>query len=410
MTMANYKLYVRDSNFNKVAEIDDYTKLDLTLNFNAVGAWSLELPTNCYAAYELIKPNAGIIVVRNGQTLFSGPATARNRKWSIDSDVLTITGVDDNIFLQRYLSYPVPSGPPYTSNDYDVRTGPAESIMKQYVDVNIGLSSSSNRKINITNEVDQGLGNVITGRARFQTLLDLFSSLAIAGGDLGFKVVQIGNGLQFQVYQPQDLSKSVIFSPLLGNLFDFEYNDTDPDTNYVLAGGTGEGTARLLLEQGDNNSISIYGRREEFMDKRDTSDPNEITQAIAEELTQKANQTSLSITPAETEAIQFGRDYNLGDIVSVVLTQPLEVVTVEQLNYFLSLYQTEQTDIELVKEIQTILEVITDVVRQLKISISRDGEVISPLVGTPDSLAHPVLGIFSKIKKMSKRLSNLERR
>jgi hypothetical protein len=386
MTMVNYKIYVRDSNFNKVAEIDDYTKLDITLNFNAVGAWALEMPTNNDAAYELIKPDAGIIIVRNGQTLFSGPATARNRKWSIDSDVLTITGVDDNIFLQRFLAYPVSSGPPYTSTDYDVRTGPVESIMKQYVDVNIGPSAQSNRKINITNEVDRGQGLTVTGRARFQTLLDLFSNLAISGGDIGFKVVQVNNALQFQVYVPQDKSKSVIFSPLLGNLFDFEYNDTDPDVNYVLSGGTGEGTARLIVEQGDSNSISQFGRREEFLDKRDTSDVNEMNQAILEELTQKANQTSLSITPADTEAIQFGRDYGLGDVVSVVLTQP-----------------NEQGG-------QDALQTITDVLRQLKITISRDGEVISPLIGTPDSLAHPVLGIFSKMKKLNKRVSILERR
>lgn len=384
--MVNYKIYVRDSNFNKVAEIDDYVKLDIILNFNAVGAWSIEMPTNNDAAYELIKPDAGIIVVRNGQTLLSGPATARNRKWSIDSDVLTITGVDDNIFLQRFLAYPVPSGPPYTTTDYDVRTGPVETVMKQYVNINIGSAAQSNRKINITNEVDRGQGLTVTGRARFQTLLDLFSNLSISGGDIGFKVVQVNNALQFQVYVPQDKSKSVIFSPLLGNLFDFEYNDTDPDVNYVLSGGMGEGTARLIVEQGDSLSISQFGRREEFLDKRDTSDVNEINQAIIEELTQKANQTSLSITPADTEAIQFGRDYGLGDIVSVVLTQPNDDGG------------------------QSALQTITDVLRQLKITISRDGEVISPLVGTPDSLAHPILGIFSKMKKFNKRLSNLERR
>jgi hypothetical protein len=405
--MVKYQLYVRDSNFNRVAEIDDYTKLDIILNFNAIGTWSLELPSNTDAAIELSQPNAGLIVIRNGKTLFSGPATARNRKWSIDSDVLTITGVDDNVFLQRFLAYPC--NPPYTQTDYDVRTGSAESIMKQYVDANIGENALSNRKINITNEVDRGQGSTITGRARFQTLMDLFSNLAISGGDIGFKVVQVGNGLQFQVYVPQDYTKSVIFSPMLGNLFDFEYNDTDPDVNYVISGGTGEGTARIFVEQGDNTSIANYGRREEFLDKRDTSDTIEITQSIIEELTQKANQTSLSITPADTDSIAFGRDYNLGDKVSVVLTRPNVIVTEEILNIFLSLYQTESFEIIKERNFNEKLLTIKDVVRQIKITISRDGEVVSPLVGTPDSLAHPILGIFSKMKKMSKRLSNLER-
>jgi hypothetical protein len=384
--MMGYKLYVRDQYFNKVAEIEDYQKLEATLRFNGVGAWVLELPTNCDAAREIIKPKSGIIVVRNGITLFSGPVHTRNRKWDNSDDKLTISGFDDMIWLSRFLAYPVPSGPPYTSQDYDVRTGNAESIMKAYVDANIGANARSERKINITTETDKGLGAIVIGRARFQTLLDLFVSLSLAGGDLGFKVIQVNKALQFQVYQSKDNTQSVVFSPLLGNLLDFEYTDADPETNYLIIGGQGEGTARTFIEQGDSNGISTYGRSESFLDRRDTSDTNELIQAADEELTQKANKTSLSITPIDTDGVSFGSDYNLGDKVSVVLTQPNDDGG------------------------QDALEVISDVVRELKITITRDGELISPFIGTPDSLSHPILGIFSKMKKLNKRLSNLERR
>lgn len=381
----NYKLYVRDQYFNKVAEIEDFQKLEMTARFNAVGAWILELPTNCDAAREIVKPKAGIIVVRDGETLFSGPVNIRNRKWNIQDDTLTISGYDDNIWLNRFLAYPVPGGPPYSSQDYDVRTGKAETIMKAYVNANIGASAQANRKIDITTDVDSGLGTTITGRARFQTLLDLCSSLALSGGDLGFRVVQYNKALQFQVYQPIDSTQSVIFSPMLGNLLDFEYTDTDPETNYAIAGGTGEGKARVFTEKGDSNSISTYGRSESFLDKRDTTDTTELSQGVTEELAQKANQTSLTITPVDTDGVAFGRDYNLGDKVSVVITQPNNDGG------------------------QDALDVIQDVVRELKITTDGNGELISPMIGTPDSISHPILGIFSKMKKINKRISNLER-
>lgn len=408
--MAKYKLYVRDSNFNKIAEIDDYVSLEMIPRFNAVGAWTLVLPTNCEAAKAIITPKAGIVVVRDGQTVFSGPAIQRKRNWSTSADQLTISGYDDMIVLQRNLAYPVPSGPPYTAQSYDVRTGPAETVMKGYVNDNIGANTRMERNANITMEPDKGLGLTVTGSARFGPLLDLLSSLALAGGDIGFRVLQIGTGLQFQVYQPIDNTKTAIFSPLLGNLLDFEYTDQDPDANYIFAGGAGDGTARIVVEQGDSNSISTYGRIEEFLDNSSTSDTNQLYQAITTELAQKANKTSLTITPNDTDGLTFGRDYNLGDQVSVVITQPNEIVEEEEINIFVSFYQAESFVNERSRVIQEKLDVIQDVVREIKFTITKDGEVITPSIGTPDSISSRIPGIFTKMKKIDRRLSNIERR
>lgn len=380
-----YQIYVRDINFNKVAEIDDFQELIIKPTFNLVGMWTLTLPAASNAAYYLVQPQAGIIVVRNGLTIFSGPANQRTRKWTATDDVLTINGFDDNYFLQRFLALPVPAGPPYTT-DYDVRTGPAETIIKQYINYNIGANASGNRQINITTDADLARGTNITGRARFQDLLTLSSTLALQGGDLGFKVVQVGNGLQFQVFQPTDKTNNVIFSPMLGNLLDFEYMDTNPTGNYFIAGGTGTGASRTTSEGGDPNSISIYGRYESFIDKRDTTATTELQQAIEEAIESDAIQTNLTITPIDTDSMQFGRDYNLGDQVSVVLTQPNDA-------------QGDQAE----------LQVIQDVVRQLIITINPDGELVQPSIGTPDNLSRSILGVFRQMKKIDKRLNNLER-
>jgi hypothetical protein len=281
--------------------------------------------------------------------------------------------------------------------------------MKQYIDANIGSGAQSNRKLNITIEPDQTRGSTVTGNARFNTLLDLCGTLALAGGDIGFKVVQNGNTLQFQVYQPTDKTKSVIFSPFLGNMIDFDYTETNPSANYILAGGTGQGASRITVESGDSTSISTYGRIEEFLDQRDTTDTTQLKQAVDTELSQKANQTNLNMTAIDTEGMAFIHDYNLGDKVTAILTQPEIIQESDELSYFLSLYQTELITIEKLKEIQVVSTVITDVIRQITITIDQNGETINPVIGSPDSTVRTGLNIFSKIKQINKRLINLER-
>lgn len=406
--MAKYTLYVRDQYFNRVAEIENYQSLTLKSTFNLVGAWTLVLPTNCTAAYELIKPKAGIIVVRDGITIFSGPVNQKQRKWSKDDDVLTVTGYDDNIFLQYFIAFPTQIGPPYNA-DYDVRTGPAETVMKQYVDANVGSGAQSNRKLNITIETDQARGTTVTGNARFNPLLDLCGTLALAGGDMGFKVVQNGSTLQFQTYQPTDNTKSVIFSPLLGNMIDFDYTENHPQANYVIAGGTGQGASRTTVESGDSTSIATYGRIEEFLDQRNTTDNTQLQQAVDAELSQKANQTNLSMTAVDTDGMSFISDYNLGDKVTAILTQPEITQITEELDYFISLYQTGSMTVEKLQETQVVSTVITDVIRQVTITIDQNGETINPTIGSPDSTVRTGLNIFSKMKQMNKRLINLER-
>ncbi|MBT2727833.1 siphovirus ReqiPepy6 Gp37-like family protein [Bacillus sp. ISL-75] len=404
-----YTIYIRDSNFKRIGEITDYNKLELLPRFNALGSFVLDLPTDCAASRELIKNKAGIIVKKDGQPIFSGTVSSRKRSFSKNADTMTLAGKDDMAYLAKRLAYPVPSADFYLS-DYDVRTGKAETIMKQFVDMNAGPSAPIVSRKVFALEVDKGLGNTVTGRGRFHTLLDLLTSIALTGGGLGFRVVQVDDSLQFQVYQPSDKTRSAFFSPLLGNLASFEYSNDNPEANLVIVGGGGEGKDRIIRYKQDNTSIVKYGRCETFIDKRDTSDVTELDQSIDEELINNAEQNSFSFLPIDTPQLAFNRDYGLGDKVSIVLTQPNEIVTKETLNYFISFYQTASEETVRIRKIQEKLDVIQDVVREVKISITPDGDSIAPVVGTSDSNNNAILGIFNKMKKITRRLSNLERR
>lgn len=392
--MSNYALYVRDADRRTMAEVDHFTRLDLELRFNEVGTWAIDVPPGGDAARRLA-PGAGLIVVRDGETLLSGPVRAQRRSWSDERSLATFSGPDDAVYLRDRLAYPVPSGPPYAAAEADVRTGVASTVMRAYVDANAGPGANPERRVRgLALGTDPLIGTSGTWRARFVGLLELLQSIAVAAGDLGFRVVQAGTDLEFQVYQPVDRTRTAIFSPKLGTLRAFEYAVEPPELNYVIVGGGGEGTARLFVERGDPDSIVEWDRIESFRDRRDTTASDELSLTADEELTERAVKTSLSVTPLDTDGLAFGTGYGLGDRVTVVITRETSIVD---------------------PALETLTE-MQDVIRGIHITLTPDGaETVQPIVGTPDGPdPSPDLGAVRQIlqgqRRLDERMSRLERR
>jgi hypothetical protein len=215
----------------------------------------------------------------------------------------------------------------------------------------------------------------VTGNARFETVLELLQSLALAGGDLGFRVIQVEDTLEFQVYEPRDQSTFVIFSRDLGNLAAFNYETDGPEANYFIGAGSGEGTARVFVEKGDAASIASYGRIEQFRDRRDTADVPQIEQTLDQEIAAKSDRTAAGLTPTDTEAFAFLTDWWLGDrATGVVDGIP-----------------------------------IVEVVRELSLTLTPDTEQVLPVIGTPGASA-PSTAFATRLKEQRSRISSLERR
>lgn len=370
-----WELHVRGADLRRPAEVDDYTSLTLIPRFNRTGTWLLDLPARTEAATALAAFDSGLICTRDGQVMMSGPVTGIGRKKDKDGDRLTLSGVDDSVWLHRRLAHP--SAPPFTASAYDIRTGAAETVLREYVDANLGSSALPERQVaGLALAADQLRGTTVKGRGRFQYLDDLLRSLALVGGGLGFRIVQSDLNLLFEVYEPEDRTRTAVFSEELGNLAGFSYQAEAAEANHVLAAGGGEGVARTFVEGADSASVVRYGRIETFKDQRQTTDTAELQQAVDEELAERAEQVGLSISPSDTDALQFGRDYNLGDRVTVVLDDTR----------------------------------IVDVLREVKIVLDGNGETVTPTVGTPEG-PRPglVLGLFDQMRRLRTRVSGLER-
>lgn len=330
MKITDLTVEVRNSSLARVGQLtaQDLVGFTAVLRFNKVGSWKVVLPVGNALAEELKKPGAGLIVTTTSGVILSGPTTAVVTEQSVDdvAGTYTITGVDDSILLSERLAYPTPSTADVTAQTvaYDVRTGVAETVMKSYVDVNIGPGAPAARKIPaLSVQATAGLGSNVTAQARFQPLQELFEGLADVA-NLGFTIEQVGAGLQFQVYAPRDRSPYVRLDLDNGRLTKSEYSYSTPKATRAIVGGTGDLTARTFLERTTSVSLDSetkWGRRiEVFNDQRSTSDTAKLQQ-YGDELLATDGKTliSVSISPTDDQSMLFGVDWDLGDKVTCVV-------------------------------------------------------------------------------------------
>jgi hypothetical protein len=376
--VSDWVVYARDATLTAVAQIADYQRLAAVLRFNDVDSWVLDMDAQAPGASSLMRDGAGIVAVLGSTVVLSGPVTGRERVFDDKQNRLKVTGAGDAVWLTRHEAHPQPAtpAPPYNVQGYDVRTGVASTILRQYVDVNVGPSALATRAVpGLTLAADPVLGTSVTGRARWQPLLELLQLLAIAGGSLGFRLQQSGAGISFSVYAPTDRTASVIFSTDLRNLAAFAWSEQAPEANYVYVGGGGEDTARTIYEGLDSASIARWGRVETFRDRRDTTVAAELAQAATDELSQAAGPVSLEMTPIDLSQMSYLTHYTLGDKVTVVM----DGVAVQQL------------------------------IREVSIALTPDdGAVVVPTIGTPGR--QEILGLFDRLRDAESRLTQLERR
>jgi hypothetical protein len=387
--LTGWTVYARDASLTRQAQLDDYQFLDMVVRFNDVGTWTLDMDANARGASILEQDGSGIVVTRTdpntgaAAVVMSGPVTFRERDVGGDPDRnrLKLKGEDDNTYLNRFLAHPQPStaAPPYNSQGWDVRTGVCSTILRQYVDVNIGGSALAVRQVpGLSLAADPGIGISITGRARWQSLLTFLQDLALAGGDIGFQIQEAGSGIQFSIYQPMDHSTSVVFAPALANLAAYDWSEAAPKQNYVFVGGGGEDVSRVIVESQDAAAIARWGRIESFRDRRDTSVTAELLQQGSTELMQGQAALGFNITPVDLPQMTYLTHYNLGDKVSVLNDGVL----------------------------------VSNIVREVHITLGDAGGTgnsarIVPLIATPQR--QDLLAIFDELRKLRRRVANLER-
>lgn len=388
-----------------------FERLEFTKRRNGVGAWTLEIDLN--QACEEIKcsyqtQQYGIEILRNGTRYFTGPITRIRRAFDGNGRTLTLAGTDDNIYLTWRICMP----PPYYATTsfsmaYDSRSGAAERVMKNYVDMNMGPNCPATaRQIpNLTIEPTQDRGETVYYVARFDPLPKVLNDLILHIPGYNYAIEQVNIGgveqLQFRLkpWRNQWANAKVVFSPKNGNLLSYDYTYEIPDYNFVLVGGgrtTGNETNPLYRQfaySGNEYSRAKWGTIETFVDKRGTTNTNELAQAAWDALRlengkedPEKNMSGKINVVAEITETEGGpkliTDFDLGDYVRVVLLE----------------------------DGQNVIEVV-DYIKEITVELTpQNGETLKAVVGSNDSVETRgfIPFITDSIERIKERLQILE--
>lgn len=372
MGIGGYTLAVRDqATLGLLGEVDDYSQLEAVSRYNGVGQWQLHLDGASAAAALLLGYDRGLVLLRNGSPVYSGPVGGYERSQDRSRHTLVVRGPCDNTYLARALAWPEAPALTTATSEYDVRTGLASAVLYGYVDANCGPGAHSTRRVpGLALATDPGLGSTITGRARWDKLHELLASLALASDPaLGWQVLwEPGGVLRCTVYEPVDLATEFAFGFDFGNLLAYSYSVGEPEATYAVVGGAGDGIARTYAMAGDSSAMVERGRYEGFTDSSGTSDAGELEQARLGYLAGAAAASALSITPVDTAAVVYGETYQLGDRVRVV----------------------------------TADGTIDDLVREVRLVLDAGGVQVVPTVASPDQRDARVPRLFDRVRHLER--------
>lgn len=405
--MACYQVFIRrNSDLKRVQPISKFKRLDIVRQLNKVGSWNLELDFDCTEMKtEYQNEKYGIEVWRNGSPYFTGPITKIRRSKSGEDRTLTLAGTDEKIYLAS--EYAIPDPWVYSTSynlPYDSRSGPAERVLKNYVDLNIGPNCPAvyRRVPGLTIEPTQDRGNQVYYVARFKNLLELCQDIILSIPGYNFDIVKENDQLVFKMVPWVNRWKNggIEFSERVRNLISYDYTYERPDFNFVLVGGgrdTGEPydpsrdqpNYRVFAYSGNEYSRNRWGTIVSFIDKRGTTDVNELKQAAwdalrlekGKEMPEQNMIGKINVSAEITEVEggpKLGEHFDLGDFVRVVIQGGVEVY---------------------------------DYIKEISISLSEDqAESIKATVGSNDNISTrwPFPYISDRFAKLETRLNQIE--
>jgi hypothetical protein len=308
--------------YQKVGEVGSYSSCEFTLRHNAIGSWKINLSPSDRSVLELARADRRITVDYRGTRVMSGEVHGIRRARDDRKITNEIYGFDDKRWLNRRLGYPNPlaafpaDGTSFTQSVLaDTFTDNAETIIKNWVARN---AVTRHPIAGLVVAPDLGRGPVDTDGPRWEPLDEVCFRVAQANG-IGISLEQVDDHLVFDVYVPA--TQPVRLSENLGNLRSWEYVLEAPIATRLVVGMAGEELARKYMQKKLPASETYWLATEKFEDISDATVDAVASTKASLLLTGYAAQAGFSITPVDTEAMAYARDYNLGDKVKVEVAQ-----------------------------------------------------------------------------------------
>lgn len=303
-----------DSEFNLLAEIDDYESLIWTRRWHKAGEFELHISVN--------KANTGEL--QKGRIIFAGNKAAfiLHREISVSEtgeEEVLIKGPAVASMMGRRITVP-PAG-----FAYDRVNSNTESIMKGYVDRNCVNPADVNRTFqSLVIAANQARGGSLVYQSRLKFLDLELEKLSLASG-LGWDVTLDIANMQwvFDAFDGRDLTAGQTVNPPVIFSVDFDavkaqtFIDSDIGyRNIGYVGGQGEGDAREIIEVG--SGLSGLNRVEAFIDARDISEGADLPARGQQKLSEMSAIQTFDSEILTNGPYQYQVDWDLGDIITAM--------------------------------------------------------------------------------------------
>ncbi|MFD4608275.1 siphovirus ReqiPepy6 Gp37-like family protein [Streptomyces sp. NPDC058440] len=406
-----YRVEVRDADLNRIGVIDTWTKLDVVVRHCQQGSWIILVEAGTPQA-DLLQRGGGVAIYQEGvpTPILTGQIETFQHYWTNDQHTnlgsIYFGGSCDNALAYRRLAYPDPSKPAtqqWQADDTRKVSGPAGQLVWTELDKALGAGAIPARRMaGVVTGSNFPSGEIVSDNLQWDVIGDKLESWTDQK-TTGYRFVWDPNTkrINLQMYSPRDRSREIRFSKDLGNLREFTWTLSAPKVTRVIVACQGVGKKRYLYEQIDYETEAEWGISiEQFLDRRDlpiVADPTTgkpvkanlsvtdadfataqqaVKDAANEALNAGAKNGNFQIYPIDTDLIKFGRDYFVGDIVTV------------------SIDGTEYVDM----------------VREISITVDSGGNnvTVSPTIGEQGS-GNP-LNLYKTVFEMREKLRKLEAR
>lgn len=211
------------------------------------------------------------------------------------------------------------------------KSGAAETVMKEFVNENIGPGAIaprlySNVMPGLTIAADSALGGTWSGSRAWRNLLEVLQDIANANG-IDFNIVNTGPAtFEFRTYYPQlgtDHSITtgtdpVVFAVEFGNMLSpsFTLSRTE-EVTAIICLGQGQDANRSIHQALSTDALdSPWNRIEQSHDARNEDILGQESESAAALFSLQKTE-SFQFTVMQTSSSVYGRDYAVGDIVTL---------------------------------------------------------------------------------------------
>lgn len=297
------------------------------LRLNDVSTFSLDIDGDDYLSSRFEK-GWRVAIHDEGMQMIAGQPNHLGRSSKSGVQDLELSGTNDHVWLKNMITLPNPSTAADNQNQdaYYKATGDAATLIYDLTRRHIGQNARTEFRRPLTAQAPSELaGKSLKLNSRFKAVLDEVQSLANQS-NLVTRMVQDDDAMStvFSTTRGRDLSRAVRMTEKNAGIGDWDLGEDAPTVTDVLVAGQGEGTARTLkLVSGNENDWGFKGLA--FQDRRDTNELAELIQAGEETLDEGRAKSTISVEIEETESKRFGRNFWLGDTITVQLADKTRI-------------------------------------------------------------------------------------